>query len=255
MKNIVLVGGGSGLSDVLPVFLRSHHFQTTTIVSTFDSGGSTGKLRRQFSIPAVGDLRHLLSASQPKAIADLLEARTKDGHAVGNLFFAFFVQQQGFEKTCKQLLPPHIVPVSFGAADIKINCTKKKALTGEHHLDTPPASYKEARVDSLALTKKIQLNPAVTKILRTADVIVVGPGSLLGSLLPHFLVTDFVAHFEKAKATKILIAPRRAEWGYRGETVPEMAARFPVVFDYILQKKGARWDGKELLKEIKKLAA
>jgi len=256
MKKVVFIGGGSGLQDIIPVFLQMK-CELTAIVSVFDSGGSTGQLRQKLNIPAVGDLRRVYSAASQPAMAELMEYR-ESIHPVGNLALAFFIQKYGFAKGLQKYAEltqakATVVPISFDVADVIAVLENGQELLGEHQLDAPPKKYAKQKVTELKLNKKVQLNPAVKKALRAADVMVTGPGSLLGSLLPNFLVPDFATSFEKSKATKIFVAPGRPEFGYRGEDALEMAERLPVSFDEILENPGKRWEAKQLAAEIKKL--
>ena len=54
MKKVVVLGGGTGLS-VLLSGLKLFPIDITAIVSVADDGESTGRLREEFKIPAVGD--------------------------------------------------------------------------------------------------------------------------------------------------------------------------------------------------------
>ena len=60
-KNVVVLGGGTGQSFLLKG-LKKLPLNITTVVSVSDSGQSTGRLRKEFNIPAVGDLRKVLVA-------------------------------------------------------------------------------------------------------------------------------------------------------------------------------------------------
>lgn len=59
MKNVVVIGGGTGLSTLLKG-LKLFPMNITAIVTVADDGSSTGRLREEFNTPAVGDLRNVL---------------------------------------------------------------------------------------------------------------------------------------------------------------------------------------------------
>ncbi len=257
MKNLVLVGGGTGSSELLPELAKARGVKTTAIVSVFDSGGSTGQLRSKFKISAVGDLRKACSAVSPPLVSAVLEKRLKNNHAVGNLALAFLTQQYGFQAATEiynKLAQTSIavLPVSFATADLVVQLANGEQLVGEASLDHPPRRLAQQKVVDLKLTKKVALNPAAKKALQQADLIVVGPGSLLGSLLPHFLVDGFAAAFERSEAQKIFVAPATQEFGYHGETAEEQAERFPVGFDEVLETQRRRWRPKDLARELLK---
>ena len=94
MKKVVVLGGGTGLS-VLLSGLKLFPIDITAVVSVADDGSSTGRLREEFNIPAVGDLRKVLvSLSEVEPLVEqLLEYRFNtvsdlNGHAMGNLMLA-----------------------------------------------------------------------------------------------------------------------------------------------------------------------
>jgi uncharacterized cofD-like protein len=235
MKHIVLIGGGSGLAPLLAELAASPAAETTAIVSTFDSGGSTGRLRAQYpELPAVGDLRRVWSTTVAPELAAELERRNAAGHPVGNLLLAELALRDGFGKACRQLLGPRILPVSLDSADLVSYFSELPELVGEHQLDAPPAAYRHASVTALGLTQTARLYAPVKTALATADLLVVGPGSLLGSLLPHFLVRGFAEAFAASPAHKVLVLPAKTEFGYRHDTRAQQIARFPVQFDTVL---------------------
>ena len=91
MKKVVVIGGGTGLS-VLLRGLKLFPIDITAIVSVADDGSSTGILREEFNIPAVGDLRNVLVALSEvePLVEELLQYRFKtssdlNNHGMGNL--------------------------------------------------------------------------------------------------------------------------------------------------------------------------
>ena len=62
MKKIVVIGGGTGLSSMLKGMKRLEDVDLTAIVTVADDGGSTGRIRDIYNVPAVGDIRHVLCA-------------------------------------------------------------------------------------------------------------------------------------------------------------------------------------------------
>src|SRR5207245_10255643 len=90
---IVVIGGGTGLSTLLRG-LKGSTDNLTAVVTVFDDGGSSGRLRRELGILPPGDIRDCLVAlaeSEP-LMTQLFEYRFDvgevDGNAFGNLFIA-----------------------------------------------------------------------------------------------------------------------------------------------------------------------
>ena len=71
-NKVVVLGGGTGLS-VLLSGLKKFPLDITAIVSVSDNGSSTGKLRKEFNTPAVGDIRRvLISLSETEPLVEKL---------------------------------------------------------------------------------------------------------------------------------------------------------------------------------------
>ena len=100
-KKIVVLGGGTGQS-VLLSGLKRFPFDITAVVSVCDDGKSTGKLRKEFNIPAMGDIRKVMvSLSETEPLMEkLLNYRFETNsdlneHTVGNLLLTAASQITG----------------------------------------------------------------------------------------------------------------------------------------------------------------
>ena len=103
---VVTIGGGTGSSVLLRGLKRyADRIAITAIVTTFDDGGSSGRLRNEFRVPALGDLRRCIAALLPEdaeysVIDGMLEYRfnssgSMDGHSLGNLMLLGAMQRSG----------------------------------------------------------------------------------------------------------------------------------------------------------------
>ena len=89
---VVALGGGHGLAVALEA-VRKYAGTITAVVTVADDGGSTGRLRRDFGVPAPGDLRKALVALAgndvwARAFEYRFEGGELHGHAFGNLAIA-----------------------------------------------------------------------------------------------------------------------------------------------------------------------
>ena len=75
-KKVVILGGGTGTSTLVRG-LKQFPLDISVVVSVCDDGKSTGKLRKEFDTPAVGDIRRVLAAlSETEPLfGELLEYR------------------------------------------------------------------------------------------------------------------------------------------------------------------------------------
>ena len=53
MKNVVVIGGGTGLSVMLRGLKQIEDINLTAIVTVADDGGSTGRIRRQYPLSCI----------------------------------------------------------------------------------------------------------------------------------------------------------------------------------------------------------
>ena len=100
-KKVVILGGGTGTSFVLKG-LKYFPVDITAVITVSDDGSSTGRLRKEFSTPAVGDIRKVLSnlSTLPDEVRDVMEYRLStyselNGHALGNLILTSLISETG----------------------------------------------------------------------------------------------------------------------------------------------------------------
>ena len=109
-KKVVILGGGTGTSFVVRG-LKYFPIDLTCVITVSDNGSSTGRLRKEFSTPAVGDIRKVLSSlsTLPDEVRDVMEYRLEakselNGHALGNLVLTSLIHETGSLKTSIEYL-------------------------------------------------------------------------------------------------------------------------------------------------------
>ena len=100
-KKVIVFGGGTGLSSMLKG-LKEFPIDITAVITVSDNGRSTGKLRKEFNLPALGDIRKVITnlSNTDEDIKKMLEYRFDtssdlDGHTVGNLILASMINITG----------------------------------------------------------------------------------------------------------------------------------------------------------------
>ncbi len=212
-KNVVLIGGGVG-SSVFTSSLLQLPVNLKTIVSSFDDGGSTGAIRRDYKGIALGDFRQCVLASVKfensllQAINHRFGGGSLFGINVGNLLIKSFLAQfpnerQGVLELHRILqLKNKIIPVSYTFAKLCAQLSNKFILRDQNEIATY-LNFSEAAIKNLFLDKKALLSPEARKALRDADFLVFVPGHFFTSVLPHLLVEDFAKEWKKSKAKKV----------------------------------------------------
>jgi len=219
LARVVALGGGHGLAATL-TSLRSITDQITAIVTVADNGGSSGRLRQEFPIFPPGDLRMALAAlcaddDWGRSWAEIMQYRFTsdgplDGHAVGNLLLAALWDRDedpvaGLDRVGALLkVVGRVLPMAAVPLDIEATFTTSIGrinVRGQVEVATT-----KGKLESLRLLPE---NPAARSealaAISQADVITMGPGSWISSVLPHLMVPAQREAIVNSKATKIVL--------------------------------------------------
>jgi len=193
---VVAIGGGTGLSRLLRG-LRSHTSNLTAVVAVSDDGGSSGRLRAAFGMPAPGDLSDCLAALSvdEASLGRLLQYRFQRGrelagHTFGNLLITTLSEVEAdFGEALRAMqrlldLNGAVWPATAEAVTLRVVKADGQLVEGESAVRqvAGPSRRVELRPpDAEAL-------PEVITALANADLVVLGPGSLFTSTLPPLLV-------------------------------------------------------------------
>lgn len=207
MKKVVVLGGGSGMSNLL-AGLKQYPLDITAIVTVCDDGKSTGILREEFNIPAVGDIRRVLvslSETEP-LVMELFNYRFNttsdlDGHTVGNLLLTACSEitgnlSDGIEALSKVLnLKGKVVPLTEDNVTLMADMEDGSVVSGEHNITCSREKIKKVYYKTPAVPTKDAL-----KAIEEADLILLSMGSLFTSIIPNLLIKQVVKKIEKSKA-------------------------------------------------------
>ena len=211
-KKIVVFGGGTGTSYVLKG-LKYFPVDITAVITVSDSGSSTGRLRKEFSIPAVGDIRHVLSnlSTLPDEIKDVMEYRLStysdlNGHAIGNLLLTSLLNKTGSLKTSIEYLSQllgvknTVLPLSEDNLTLMGETIDGEIIEDEDAITKANKKYKR-----FFYKEKPCVLPEVFETVKEADLIILSLGSLYTSILPHLICEDVVNAINNSKAKVMYI--------------------------------------------------
>lgn len=203
-KKVVVLGGGTGMSSLLRG-LKEFPIDITAVVSVCDDGQSTGRLRREFNIPAVGDIRKVLvSLSETEPLVEqLLNYRfntTSDlnGHTVGNLLLTAMGNMtgnmsDGIEAISKILnLHGKILPLTEDNVTLVAKMSDGEVVEGEHNITECGKKIKK-----VYYLEKPKINYAVIDEIRKSDLVILSMGSIYTSIIPNLLCKEIIDLLEE----------------------------------------------------------
>lgn len=210
---IVTIGGGTGLSTLLSglkVFTRN----ITAVVAVTDEGGSSGRLRQEWGMLPPGDIRNCIVAlaENYSALNSLFNFRFDrgglKGHNLGNLILLAETEMVGdFQKAVQELnkllaIRGQVLPVTTETVTLRGETASGEQLRGELEVS-----------DNGSKLSKLWIEPGsaepleeVKSALNSADLIVLGPGSLFTSVLPNLLLKEIASILRETDIPIVYVA-------------------------------------------------
>lgn len=191
---VVALGGGHGLAVALRA-AREYAGSVTAVVSVADDGGSSGRLRRDFGVPAPGDLRKCLVALAGgdtrwrEAFEYRFEVGDLGGHALGNLVIVGLAEAFGdfgaaVEEAGRLLhAVGSVVPATTDGVVLKAD-VEGEPVEGQVAVENSPGRIRRVGL----VPDDADASPAAVAAIAAADQVVLAPGSLYTSLLPVLCV-------------------------------------------------------------------
>lgn len=207
MKKVTIFGGGTGMSTLLKG-LKEFPLDITSVVSVCDDGKSTGKLRKEFNIPAMGDIRRvMISLSETEPLMEkLLNYRFSSNselneHTVGNLLLTVGTQitgnlSDGIKSISKVLnLKGKVIPFSEDNIVLSAIMEDDSIVNGEHYITESPLKIKKVYYE-----KEPEICDEVFDSIDESDLIILSMGSLYTSIIPNLLSKKIIEKLDKTSA-------------------------------------------------------
>ena len=214
-KHIVVIGGGHGQSAICRGIKNIPDVDISAIVTVADDGGSTGRLRRRFHIPAMGDIRNFMIslAESETLMTDIMNYRFDDpdgsetdisGHNLGNLILTALTQQTGsFMEAVSEIqkvlnVRGKIIPATSQVITLLAEMEDGVVVTGEANIPT-----RANRISRVFYDQPVHAESEAIEAIRQADLIIYGIGSVYTSILPNVIIPEIQQELMKAKARKV----------------------------------------------------
>ncbi len=244
-KKIVVIGGGTGIFAILSG-LKNYFDDISAVVTMADDGGSTGILREEFGILPPGDARRAiiaLSHSNNKILSELFNYRFKEGrglagHSFGNLMITALERLTGnFDEAIREAskifgLKGKVIPVTFQHTLLYAELENGKIISRETNIDIPKHDGR-LKIKNIWLKPAVKINPEAANEIKTADLIIIGPGDLYTSIVPNLLVKGLKESLKQTKAKIVYFVNLMTKYG---ETDGFRASDFLKVLENYLGK-------------------
>ncbi len=250
-KKIVVIGGGNGSSICLEGLKKyADKFDISAVISMSDSGGSSGKLRKEFNTLPPGDImRAILSLSKYdyKTLRQIFykprftNTGKMDSHNLGNLFLTLMSQYSGNFLYALEALSQSVeaqgkvYPVTLENCDLVAELQNGDIIKTEEFIDNPKYN-RGLKIKKVWLEPGCQAYAEAQKAIETADFIILSPGSLYTSLIAALLPSGIKQAIDKNKKAKIIYVAGSA---YRldGETGPEKLSEIVLHMENYLPRR------------------
>jgi uncharacterized cofD-like protein len=233
----VALGGGHGLAATLWALRRLHDDLTiddlTAVVTVADNGGSSGRLRGEFGVLPPGDLRMALAAlcgddEWGRTWADVVQHRFEGhgemrGHVVGNLLIVSLWELMGDHVRALdwmgRLLGAHgrVLPMATTPMDITARVrgidpadpAGETVVRGQVEVATTGG-----KIVSVALVPEDpQACEEAVEAIRSAEWVVLGPGSWFTSVIPHLMVPGLRRALAETQGRLVVVLNLEAQPG------------------------------------------
>ena len=207
MNKVVVLGGGNGQSTLLKG-LKLFPLDLTAVVTVADDGKSSGKLREEFNIPAVGDIRRvLISLSETEEVTKkLFDYRFKtnsdlNGHAVGNIILTALIDIYGnISEAVSEIgkilnLKGNVYPLTNDNAILMGRMCNGDIVEGQHNI-----AETSLKIEEVYYKEEPKINKNVIKSIKCSDLIVLSMGSLYTSIIPNLLSDDIIKAIDESSA-------------------------------------------------------
>ena len=249
----VALGGGHGLHATLSALRmladRGVADRVTAVVTVADDGGSSGRLRRELGLLPPGDLRMALAALAGEHAAThspsdepdvpwvrLLQHRfggtgALAGHAVGNLLLAGLMEilddpVRALDEVARLIgARGRVLPMACEPLDIEAEVTgledddpqRAHRIRGQVAVASTPGRVRRVRL----LPDRPQACDDALAAVRSADLLLLGPGSWFTSVLPHLLMPELRDALVSSPARRVIVLNLAPEPGETAGFSPE----------------------------------
>ena len=221
---IACLGGGNAMPKAILSGLKRYPVEISVICAMLDSGGSSGRLRKDYKILSPGDIRRALItlANTSPVIENLFNYRFQFGELAGHnlanlLITALELTTDDYEKTINELrkilnVSHQVLPVTLDKSNLCAILENGKIIQGETNIDRPKHDG-NLKIKEVYLEPKARAYPKTLEAIKEVDLITIGPGDLYSTLAQILLVEGISKAILESKAKKLYLCNLITKFG------------------------------------------
>ncbi len=223
-QKIVCLGGGNAMPKAVLTGLKNQPVKLSVICAMLDSGGSAGRLRKDYNISSPGDIRRafIALANTSPVVENLLNYRFETGDLKGHnfanlLITALDLNTGSYERTLEEMsrllnIEHQILPATLDNSNLYAVLENGKIIEGETNIDVPKHDG-NLKIKEVFLEPKAKAYPKSIEAISGADIIVIGPGDLYSSIAQILLTDGISKAIKESKAKKVYICNLMTKYG------------------------------------------
>ncbi|MDO5713004.1 MAG: uridine diphosphate-N-acetylglucosamine-binding protein YvcK [Tissierellia bacterium] len=215
-KKIVVLGGGTGISNLLRG-LKRYTEDLTAIVTMMDDGGGSGMIRKELGLLPPGDIRSCLVAlaNQSPTMDKVLQYRFTEGglegQNFGNLLIVVLNNIYGtFDRAIKEVsnvlnITGRVLPVTLDNVHLVAKFANGDKCIGESRI---PITSQRLNTSIVGMDMFPEIPYAFSECISAieeADIIIIGPGSLYTSIIPNLMVKGISDAISNSKGKVLMV--------------------------------------------------
>ncbi len=222
--NIVVIGGGTGLNTVLEG-LKNYTNNVTAIVTVSDYGEAATNSRKELDLLPLNDIKDSIVslATKQEEIEKLMNYEFKKGKLQGihfsDIYFSAMNEIHGnLEDSI--IKSNEIFNIIGKVIPVTLDEMKIVAELANGYIVEEKSKIPEIVSEKITKINRILLNPSncrpapgVIDIIKNADCIIIGPGSLYTNVIPNLLVSGVAKAIKESIAIKVYISNIMTEPG------------------------------------------
>jgi uncharacterized cofD-like protein len=213
---VVIIGGGSGLSNILQS-LKEYTANITTVIDVSESEEINNDYTKNARVTP-GDIRKCIAALSisegmvEKVLTHRVESGLRKSHSVGSMIISSMITITGSFQEALDKIPEffkiegQILPTTMEETSLCAGLENGEIIVGKNNISPRVSEIKSGIKQVFLKDGSCKANPKVIDALKHANVIVLGPGALYTTVISNLLLSEISKSIVHSKAKKIFIS-------------------------------------------------